>query len=114
MFFKKSISAIVQKIGGTIIGIKANRDPDGFQRLRRILKVHKLSMVKHCVGANVTREENMGPRARHDDNTKATLGAGAGATPATLGVPATIVAMGVGANAGVTQAQVDASRVIHD
>ena len=39
---------------------------------------------------------------------------GAGATLATSGVPATVVAMGVGANARVTRAQVDASRVIHD
>ena len=108
---------------GATNGIRANGDLDNFQRPRLILKDGNYRYWS-TVLEQVLREKKV---FGHVQGTVAVPGAiltlGAGATPAIPAVPAIAAAIGVApvatvaalaANAGVTQVQVDASRVVFD
>ena len=102
------------------IGIRANGDLDGYQRQRLVLKDGNYRWWSTVIEQSLREKKVWG----HVQGTVAVLGPilvlGAGATPAIPAVAAIPAAMGVApvaaipavvANLGVTQAQVDASRV---
>ena len=105
---------------GISIGIRAE---DGYQKPRLILKEGNYRYWSTVIEPMLREKKVWG----HVQGTVAVPGPilllGAGATPAVPAVPEVIAAMGVAAvpavpavaaNAGVTQAQVDTSRVAHD
>ena len=108
---------------GTTIGIRANGDLDNFQKPRLILKEGNYRYWSTVLEQMLREKKVFG----HVQGTVAVPAAilvlGAGATPAVAAIPAIVAAMGVAAeagvaavaaNAGVTQVQVDASRVLFD
>ena len=105
---------------GIAIGIRAE---DGYQKPRLILKEGNFRWWSTVIEPMLKEKKVWGHVLGIEPVPGPILVLAAGATPAVLAVPAIIAAMGVAAvpavpavaaNAGVTQAQVDASRVAFD
>ena len=105
---------------GIAIGIRANGDLDGYQRPRLVLKDGCYRWWSTVMEQGLREKKVWGHVMATVAVTGPILVLGAGATPAVRAVAAIPAAMGVApvpaipavpANVGVTQAQVDASRV---
>ena len=108
---------------GVTIGIRASSDFENFQKPRLILKAGNYRWWSTLLEPMLKEKKVWGHVLGTVVVPAAVLILGAGATPATAAVPAIVAAMGVAAvagvpavaaNAGVTQVQVDVSRVLFE